>query len=296
MTWYEQLQPASFDGRPFNVEGTEVAGGNLGVKETRVGRGSRTIALAKDVVTYSVEAYFVGADALSAALAFTDRLGRGPGLLIHPQYPAMEALAMRWTVPFRARQIDGVRFTVEFQDAGAPKEAEPPPEPATVAKLTAALEARSVGFYGEPAPLAELQAIGPLIGVAETPAETLAERTTSALLAADATRTTGVPYALQRVGAGLRAAERAQLQASDRTAIADRLLRESLRTDSLTLMSLRLDWLAFTRSSEILAQSYNAEGSTLLSVATSRDLDVNNLAARNRDAVRTWFARGGIAL
>jgi prophage DNA circulation protein len=86
MTWRERLQPASFKGVAFNVDGVDTEGGRrVAVHEYPLRDDPYTEDMGLKAKSFNIKAYAVGAeyftprDALLAALN-----SQGPGTLIHP--------------------------------------------------------------------------------------------------------------------------------------------------------------------------------------------------------------------
>lgn len=297
-TWFDELEPASFAGLPFKVRGS--ADGRFGwqsATETVVDRGSRRRAIAPEPDSYSFEGFLQGATARRDALAFKARALQGPGLLVHPYFGSMDVLCDRITIAFKGPEIEHASLQLEFSASELPAAVAAPAAGLDAASATADIAAAMSGFNEEPGPADELRRTAPALGLPLEPDEDLPERTGQALLSPAGAPRTGVPGAVQGVGAGLRELEAGQLDAAGRDAVADQLLREALRTDSLTLMAIRELWLeAVLAVGPADSRQVDGAGHILPAIAVASGIELADLAAVNRDGARTWFVQGTVQL
>ena len=119
--WRKTLQPASFRGVPFLVDGEDLSGGRRLAKHTYAG-GEVTLPedMGKAVESFDVTGYLLGDDADLKAKAIQAACSvPGPGMLIMPMDGGMMAHAEGFR---RTRQRDRVyyiRFDVTFVPDGA---------------------------------------------------------------------------------------------------------------------------------------------------------------------------------
>ena len=119
--WRTTLQPASFRGVPFLVDGEDLSGGRRLAKHTYAGgEATKPEDMGKAVESFDVTGYLLGDDADLKAKAIQAACSvAGPGMLIMPMDGGMMAYAEGFR---RTRQRDRVyyiRFDVTFVPDGA---------------------------------------------------------------------------------------------------------------------------------------------------------------------------------
>jgi hypothetical protein len=306
LAWHDQLLPAEFAGRAFGVLDTQVSGGMLTADETQVGRGSRVLALAPGAVVYNVEAYLVGDDALTQVRLFTERLDAGVGLLVHPHYGSHDVVCRRWAVQFEARVINYAQVSIEFVQAEIVQpDASLVEEAADTDELKARLAEDARGLAGEETALNELALVAPDLGLELEDADTatteereeFAEQATRVVLEQpQRAPAVGIALTLSRLAGGIQLAAELTLDAPTARGISSLLLREALRTNSLTLMAMRDAWMAFVRTRVAPLRTIAGRQRPLLAIARAEGLEYAELAGRNREAAAAWWAAGEVKL
>ncbi len=121
MAWRDQLQPASFRGVPFHVEGDDLsAGRRVQVHEYPQRDKPYVEDLGRATRRFSVTGYIIGAD----YMAGRDRLlaaveEAGPGALVHPYYGSLQVVADgECRVAHSDREGGMCRFSLSFVEAG----------------------------------------------------------------------------------------------------------------------------------------------------------------------------------
>jgi hypothetical protein len=306
VAWHDQLLPAEFAGLAFGVLDTQISGGMLTADETQVGRGSRVLALAPGAVVYNVEAYLVGDDALTQVRIFTARLDAGAGLLVHPHYGSHDVVCRRWSVQFEARVINYAQVSIEFAQAEIEQAdtalVEEPAADTNELKETLTDGAR--GLAGEETAFDELALVAPELGI-EAPSDTatadereeFAEQATRVVLdQPQRAPAVGIALTLSRLAGGIQLAAELTLAAPTARGISSLLLREALRTNSLTLMAMRDAWMAFVRARVAPLRTVAGRQRPLLAIARAEGLEYAELAGRNREAAAAWWAAGEVKL
>jgi hypothetical protein len=232
---------------------------------------------------------------LFARLAPSDAQPLGQaGTLIHPWDGAVQVVPRRWDFAFEPRALDHVRFTVEFARAELPPA---PSNAGVVAKTSDALNT-ILGVDGhllaaEPDPLAQLEAVRPLLGIPDT--ITGADYTQAAserLATASNVTVTRTPLAIQEMGAAARAAALGQLTTKGRDRVIALVAQEAIRSNSLGLLQQSESFSLYLGTLGISAfgQVQVAPQSPLQLLATGTPL--KRLAELNRDAVLNWRVFG----
>lgn len=302
MTWYDELQQATFAGMPFQVRSTEVGSGFVSATEMQAGRGHRARPIAKGLRVYRFEAYFTGERVLARTRELVARCDAGPGLLVHPHFGAVDAVAQQWSVSFEGGGvIDFATLSIELVEteiAGLLEVTEPE-TPTDLPTVTETFVDQAATFIDEDLSAQELRQAAPALEVTVAPEEDgYYQAATAALLSQATPGLPGTPSTIAALGVALRRADAGQLAPSEPDAVAALLLRTAARTDSLVLMNMRAEWLAYVRAagSAAIGQSTAGGGRLLPAVALAAGVDVDVVAGRNRGAVVSWFARGEVRL
>lgn len=261
--------------------------------EQQIGRGSRARPVVNRPYTYPLRGYVTGRDALQRSEALRRALDKGRNILVHPWQGALDVIPTEWRLAFDSQSLEWVELDLEFTSAVLPELAasEPPPDAGTT--LSAMAQA-GAAFASEPVALAELEQLRPELSL-EPPSVTgegFATQATGQLLNGSGVAT-GVPRALQEVGNGVRAAEAGELTSDEAARIEAALLVEADRSDSATLLDIRELFSIFVAGSA-LARVQTANGPTIQALAEATGQSIEILAARNRQAVLQWFARGEV--
>jgi hypothetical protein len=214
------------------------------------------------------------------------------GLLVHPHFGAVDAVASQWSVTFAAREIDFATLSLEF--AASEFDAEDPAVPAlTIEDTQLAIVAVADDIPIESPAGLELASLADERGIPVQTADSVPGSVTAALLVAPGSPATGVPGAIQSLGVGLRALEASQLLSAGRDTVSDRLLLEATRADSVEVMGMRELWREAVRAFGP-ADSLAVEGGgrSFAAVSVALGIDLIDLATRNPDAGGQFFSRG----
>lgn len=121
MAWRDDLQGGSFRGVPFY---TQHAGGKIGRRVQLVEYPLKDTPNSEDMGrkarSFSIEAFVLGADYMSARDALIDALeAQGPGELVHPYRGRQNVVVTDASVEESPAEGGMARFTIEFTEAGA---------------------------------------------------------------------------------------------------------------------------------------------------------------------------------
>jgi prophage DNA circulation protein len=120
MSWKDSLQPASFRGVPFQVEGNDLsAGRRVQVHEYPQRDTPYTEDLGRATREISLTAFVIGADYLAARdslLAACEEAG--PGTLVHPWYGSLQVVLKSSRVSESRADGGMARFSLTFVEAG----------------------------------------------------------------------------------------------------------------------------------------------------------------------------------
>ncbi len=120
MSWRDRLQPASFRGAAFSVQGHEHETGRRVAVHEYPGR-DRPYAedLGRRAREFSVEAFLVGADYMAARDRLLDVLEEaGPGVLVHPYLGRRTVSCREVRLHETAAQGGLCRLTLDFVESG----------------------------------------------------------------------------------------------------------------------------------------------------------------------------------
>ncbi len=119
--WRKTLQPASFRGVPFLVDGEDLSGGRRLAKHTYAGgEATKPEDMGKAVESFDVTGYLLGDDADLKAKAIQAACSvAGPGMLIMPMDGGMMAYAEGFRRTRQRDRIYYIRFDVTFVPDGA---------------------------------------------------------------------------------------------------------------------------------------------------------------------------------
>ena len=174
--WRDQLRPASWRGLACHVEAAEHASGRrLVVHEFPLRDEPYPEDLGRKARAWSVTAFLLGADVLTAAKAFADALDEpGAGTWVDPWRGDLRAVVDSYS--WRQSSAEGgiARFAIDFREAG--QAAYPELAPDTAGAVDAAAQAAAVGWkekFGEGFSVSGLaealkQDMGDLIGLTVT--------------------------------------------------------------------------------------------------------------------------------
>lgn len=291
---YGALLQASFGGVRFGVTDAEVVGGFHTAEEVRAGRGSVPRLIAPTQERYPVSGYLTGPTALTRRNELLRVLDAGAATLVHPWHGRVEAVCLSWSLRTRSKHLEYVALDMEFARTALPARAEAV-GPASAAEATEEMSKLGAGFADEPQASAQLDTLRDAL-ILEPPGETgstYTEQSTRALLASEAVPAAEVPRGVQSLGAGVRQADRGELTDAQAVAIERRVLTLADRNDSLTLL-LQLEAFSLFLRSGPLAVFEAGKRRTLQLIATQTESSFDELAQRNRDAIRTWFATGEV--
>ena len=152
MTWRDELRPASWRGLACHVEAAEAQGGRrLALHEFPLRDDPYPEDLGRKARAWSVTAFLLGAEVLSAARAFAAALEEaGSGTWVDPWRGDVAAVVESYSWRQSSREGGIARFEIQFREAG--QAAYPALAPDHSAAVEAAAETAAVGWkekFGE---------------------------------------------------------------------------------------------------------------------------------------------------
>lgn len=212
------------------------------------------------------------------------------GLLIEPFSGVQRVVPQQWTLTNTREDLDSVSFRASFINAELPQLSDSAPNaPADADELVITLGETGKLLALEPDPLAQLEAMRPLLGI---PDDVTGEDYTAASTAKLASRSDvsadRVPAIIQRVGAAGRLAQNGELSADTIARLRLDIDREAQVSNSLGLIAMRIDLQMFVQfAARAAGPVFSVPGGILerIPVGTS----INRLAELNRGAVAQWF-------
>lgn len=115
MSWKDRLQPASFRGIPFKVDGDDLGAGRRTVVHEYPGRDKpSTEDMGRETREYSISAYVIGPDFMAARDQLIGAIETaGPGELVSPWYGAMQVV-VQGKQRISHRKEDGGMVVISF--------------------------------------------------------------------------------------------------------------------------------------------------------------------------------------
>ncbi len=121
MSWHDQLQPASFRGVPFLVDGDSMSGGRRGpTHEYPYKDEPDNEDMGLKARQYKFNAYVIGFDYMGKRDALIAALeAKGAGVLIHPQYGSANVQLKSYSVKHQTDKSGEALFDLNFAQEDA---------------------------------------------------------------------------------------------------------------------------------------------------------------------------------